>query len=369
MSRIAVQVLGATGLVGQRLVSLLERHPWFETTSLCASERSAGRAYGEVCRWRLDAPPPPGAAGLVVGRCEPVAGCELVFSALDAETARDVEPRFAAAGRTVITNASALRLEADVPLVIPEVNAGHLDALPLQRRRGWSGCVVANPNCTTTTLALVLAPLKAAFGLARAQVVTMQAVSGAGYPGVAALDVLGNVVPGIEGEAAKIAAELPRILGAGGPDGFRPAGFALEALTTRVAVADGHTAGLFVELDDDPSAGEVIAVLREWRPLEPGLLPSAPQRPVVVIEAPDRPQPRLDLNAGGGMASVVGALERSGPRRYRMMVLGHNTVRGAAGGALLNAELVCGRGYAGGGRSAADPGPCNQWTSPFSVSV
>lgn len=349
--RIPVTVLGATGLVGQRFVALLADHPWFELAAVAASERSQGARYGDVARWRLETAPPEAALALAVRAPVPeeaLAG-RVVFSALPADEAREIEPLFAAAGALVFSNASAYRMEPDVPLVVPEINPNHLDALRAQRaRRGWEGGIVTNANCSTIGLTLALAPLMR-FGLRRALVTTLQAASGAGYPGVASLDLLDNVVPYVGGEEQKMESETRKILG-GWEEG---AGFAplsedevrLSATCTRVPVRDGHLETVSVELAERIRPEELVAAWREFHgePQERGL-PSAPQPVVVYREEVDRPQPLRDRLAGGGMAVTVGRLRRCDVLDYKFVCLSHNTIRGAAGAALLNAELAVARG-------------------------
>jgi aspartate-semialdehyde dehydrogenase len=339
---IRVGVLGATGAVGQRFVQLLEAHPWFELAAVAASERSAGRRYGEACSWRLDAPMPAAARDLLVQPLEPKLDCEVVFSALDAAVAGPAEEAFAEAGYAVLSNSRNHRMDADVPLLVPEVNPDHVALIPTQRRRrGWRGFIATNPNCSTTTLVLALAPLDRRFGVTAVAVTTLQAVSGAGYPGLPSLDILGNVIPGIAGEEEKIERETRKILGtmAGTEVSAHPA--TVSAQTTRVPVVDGHTASVFVSLRTDPGLEAVKEAFRAFRgaPQE-RRLPSAPDHPTLLMEEPDRPQPRLDLGLERGMASVVGRLRPCPLMGYKFVVLGHNTIRGAAGAALLNAELL-----------------------------
>lgn len=349
--RIPVAVLGATGVVGQRFLARLARHPRFEVAALAASERSSGKPYAQACAWRL---PGEAYAGLGARRlvdCDPSAvDAPIVFSALDADPAREIEPRFAAAGAQVYSNASAFRMAEDVPLLIPEVNPDHLGLIDVQRRsRGWRGAILCNPNCTTTVMALALAPLHAAFGVETVLMASLQAASGAGWPGVSSLDLLGNVVPFIRGEEEKVEAETGKLLGRF--DGARvvPATARVSASCQRVAVVDGHTEAVSVRLKGDPSPEAVADVLRAWRP-EPqqrGLF-SAPAAPIVVHEAADRPQPRLDAESEGGMPVHVGRIRRCGVLGIKFIALGHNAERGAAGGSILNAELALARGLVGG---------------------
>ncbi len=337
-----VAVLGATGAVGQAFLRLLVRHPWFDVVEVAASERSAGRPYGDVARW-LEGDLPDRIAALPVLSCDVSAvRAPLVFSALDAAAAGAIEPAFARAGRLVLSNAKNFRMEPDVPLVIPEVNASHLGALGTQRsRRAWSGAIVTNANCAATGAAVALAPLHAAFGIEQVFVTTLQAVSGAGYPGVPSLDILGNVVPYIADEEEKIERELPKLLGAWTGSAFEPAPFAVSAQTNRVPVEHGHLTCLSVKLGTRATPDAAIEVLRAWEgdPASRGL-PSAPERPLVVTGADTRPQPRRDANAGHGMTVTVGRVRRDPILDLRLVALAHNVIRGAAGGSILNAELL-----------------------------
>lgn len=341
-----VAVLGATGAVGQTFVRLLEGHPWLEVTELAASERSAGRPYAEAARW-LEGAMPARLRDARVLPCDPSAvRAPIVFSALDSAAAGDVEPAFAAAGRLVLSNAKNYRMAADVPLLIPEVNWPHAALLAGQRRsRGWTGALVTNANCSVTVAAMALAPLHAAFGVERVVAATMQAVSGAGYPGVPSLDILGNVVPYIADEEPKIEAEMGRLLGTFADGRVTPAPLRAGAHANRVAVEHGHTVCLTVGFARPPAVGDVVEALRAWR--GPGDVadalarcPSAPRPPLVVTDAPDRPQPRRDLMAGGGMAVTVGRVREDTVLDVRLVAMGHNTIRGAAGGSVLNAELL-----------------------------
>lgn len=339
MQRIDVGVLGATGMVGQQFVSRLAQHPWFNLTWLAASERSEGRAYKSVAPWRLSTPIPDGSADRVVESCTPGRAPKVVFSGLDASVAGEIEGAFAAAGHIVVSNARNYRMDPLVPLLIPEVNAEHLQVLAEQRAaKGWTGAIVTNPNCSTIVLALALAPLRH-FDIRSVVVSTMQAVSGAGYPGVPSLDILGNVVPYIGGEEEKMQTETLKILGSDG--GRVPHAAVVSAHTNRVPVIDGHTMTVSVDLGEKPSPETVVAALRAFkgRPQELGL-PSAPQPAIVVMDEPNRPQPRLDADLGAGMAVSVGRVRPCPVLHTRFVALGHNTVRGAAGAAILNAELM-----------------------------
>jgi aspartate-semialdehyde dehydrogenase len=341
-------VLGATGIVGQRLVKLLAGHPWFELTEVAASERSSGKSYAEAVRWHLDAPIPAAARGLVVKGLDPSLDCDFVFSALDSSVAGEAEEDFARAGYPVVSNSRNHRMDPDVPLLIPEVNAAHLDAIPLQQKnRGYdSGFIVTNPNCSTAGLVLVLKPLADAFGLEKIFVVTLQAISGAGYPGVASMDIHGNVVPFISGEEEKMEAEPQKLLGKWDRRRFVDAGLGLSAHCNRVPVLDGHLECVSLSLKKIASLGEVREALRTFE-VSPELasLPSALRHPVVVLDEPDRPQPRRDVNAGDGMAAVVGRIRECPLLDVKLTLLSHNLVRGAAGAALLNAELLAARGF------------------------
>jgi aspartate-semialdehyde dehydrogenase len=345
--KIPVGILGATGIVGQRFIQMLERHPWFEVAWLAASERSEGRRYGEAVRWRMKTPLPAGIAGMKVASAAPEGAPKVVFAALDANIAAELEPRFAAAGHVVVSNSSALRLRPDVPLVIPEVNADHLRVLECQSwRRQAGGFIVTNPNCSAIGLVVALAPLHQRFGLETVFAVTMQAVSGAGYPGVASLDILGNVIPYIAKEEEKMEEETRKLLGRVAGSAIHSAEFAMSAQCNRVAVEEGHTESVSVKLKRPAKAEEVIACWNEFRGVPQELkLPSAPARPLVYDAAPDRPQPRFDVDRGAGMTVSVGRLRPCGVLDWKFTVLSHNTIRGAAGAALLNAELLKAQGY------------------------
>jgi aspartate-semialdehyde dehydrogenase len=344
--RIEVGVLGATGMVGQQFIRQLVDHPWFKPAWLAASGRSEGKAYGDAASWRLDVPVPEDIRRTDVQACVPGKGPKIVFSALDAAPAAEIEPAFAAAGPLVISNTKTARMDPAVPLVIPEVNGDHLGLITRQRReRGWKGAIVTNPNCSTVVLATVLAPLRT-FGLRSVVVTTLQAVSGAGYPGVASLDILGNVVPFISGEEEKIQTETQKILGTLGDDGVAMHPVVVSASTTRVPVIDGHTESIAIAFDQRPSLSDVVEALRGFRgrPLEMRL-PSAPAVPIDCTDAPDRPQPRLDAMKGSGMTVTVGRVRSCPVLGTKLVALGHNTIRGAAGAAILNAELMLAEGW------------------------
>ncbi len=339
--KMEVGVLGATGMVGQQLVRLLENHPWFELKWLAASERSSGRCYGEATAWRLAWPMPAAARDLPVEECRPGCGPRLVFSGLDARAAQELEPEFARCGHFVVTNAGAFRMEPDVPLLVPEINADHLKLAASQKERGWKGVIVTNPNCSAVTLTMALAALERRFGISRVVVTTMQAVSGAGYPGVPSLDILGNVIPHIRNEEEKIEAETRKILGVMRDGKVEDAPLRVSAQTNRVAVLDGHTESISVELQQRAGLEELKRAWREFRGVpQERRLPSAPAQPVIVMEEADRPQPRLDVERQAGMAIFVGRARPCPALDYKFTALGHNTVRGAAGAALLNAELM-----------------------------
>ena len=344
-----VGVLGATGMVGQQFLRLLERHPSFKPVWLAASERSEGKRYLDAATWRLGGDRPRGLEDLCVERCVPGRGPRLVFSALDAAAADELEPAFASAGHIVVSNARSFRMMDDVPLLIPEINPDHLALLPVQRaRRGWTGAIVTNPNCSTVVLAMALAPLRR-FGLEAAVVTTMQAISGAGYPGVPSFDILGNVIPGIGGEEDKIESEPVKILGRLAGEQIVPHPVAISAHTNRVPVIDGHTMTVSVRLRDRPAPEAVRAALLDWTGRPQQLqLSSAPVKPIVVEADGFRPQPRLDVDRGNGMTITIGRVRTCPVLGIRFVALGHNTVRGAAGAAILNAELMLAEGLFGG---------------------
>ena len=346
--KLPLAVLGATGLVGQRMVERLVGHPWFDLVELAASGRSAGRRYAEAVDWKLPGQIPAAFADLPVLPAEPGAvSAPIILSALDAAVAGEIEDAFADAGRAVISNARNHRMDPDVPLVTPEVNADHLELIHEQRRRrGGQGFIVTNPNCTVIALALALGPLHRAAGARRVVVTTLQAASGAGYPGVPALDLLDNVIPFIGGEEEKIVAEPPKILGRRDGGRIRNADIVVSAQVHRVFVLDGHMLSVSVELERplDPDAARRVFAEFRGAPQEAGC-PSAPAQPIVVVDGRDRPQPRLDRMAGGGMAIVVGQVRACPALGLRFEVLGHNTIRGAAGGTLLIAELLAARGW------------------------
>jgi aspartate-semialdehyde dehydrogenase len=348
-NKLPVGILGATGVVGQRFIQMLEGHPWFEVAWLAASDRSEGRPYAEAARWRLKTAIPDNVAKMTVTAAQPDGAPKIIFAALDASIARELEPQFAAAGCAVISNSSALRMQADVPLVIPEVNGDHIRLIDKQSWRSQSGgYVVTNPNCCAIGLALALAPLHRAFTLEAVMAVTMQAVSGAGYPGVPSLDILGNVIPYIPKEEEKMEEETQKLLGTLNGARVVPAPFAMSAQCNRVAVEDGHTESIAIRLKQKAKAEEIIAAWNDFRAEPQQLrLPSAPEQPVLYMTAPDRPQPRFDCDLGAGMTTAVGHLRKCNVLDWKFTVLSHNTIRGAAGAALLNAELLKAKGYFG----------------------
>src|SRR5215469_10735321 len=341
-------VLGATGMVGQRLVKLLADHPWFELTGVAASERSSGKTYAEAVRWHLESPIPEAARKLMVKGLDPNLDCDFVFSALDSSVAGKAEEDFARAGYPVVSNSKNHRMDPDVPLLIPEVNASHVDAIRVQQRnRGYdTGFIVTNPNCSTAGLVLVLKPLADIFGLEKVFVVTLQAVSGAGYPGVPALDILGNAVPYISGEEEKMESEPQKLLGKWDGSRFIEAGLGISAHCNRVPIVDGHLECVSLRLKKTATLDEVRQALRSFE-VSPELasLPTGLKHPIVVEDGDDRPQPRKDSNAGQGMAAVVGRVRECPLLDVKLTLLSHNLVRGAAGAALLNAELLASRGF------------------------
>jgi aspartate-semialdehyde dehydrogenase len=335
-----VAILGATGTVGQRFVQLLEHHPWFEVAEVMASDQSAGKPYAEAVgsRWKLPTSVPAAVARLTVKRPGEKLRSAILFSSLDAAVAGDVEAHYASAGHLVSSNARNHRMAADVPLVIPEVNRDHLELL--DRQKHGKGGIVTNPNCSTVVVALALAPLHRAFGVEQVVATTFQAASGAGYPGVPSLDILGNVVPYIAGEEAKMESETQKILGRVGAKGVEPAALALSAHCHRVPVLDGHLVAMSVKFARRPTRKALLAALRRFRPLAKLDLPSAPAEPIVVRDEDDRPQPRLDADRAGGMGVTLGRVRPCGVLDWKFDALGHNVVRGAAGAAILNAEIL-----------------------------
>ena len=344
--RLPVAILGATGMVGQTFVRLLADHPWFRVTTVAASERSAGKSYAEATKW-LDGDMPAAVRNLVVQNCDPaVIGESVVFSALDSGPAHELEPAFARRGAIVLSNAKSYRMAADVPLLIPEINASHIALIDTQReQRGWTGAIVTNANCATIVLVMALAPLHQAFGARRLFVATMQAVSGAGYPGVSSLDILGNVIPYIGDEEPKVESEGQKILGTLAGTSVTAAPFVISSHTNRVAVEHGHTVCMSIEFETQPTPEAAFNVLRDWKgdPASHGL-PSSPPSPLVVHTAPDRPQPRRDVMRDGGMSVHVGRVRSDPQFHLRLVAMGHNVIRGAAGASIQNAELLAARG-------------------------
>jgi aspartate-semialdehyde dehydrogenase len=348
MERRRVGILGATGMVGQRFIQLLSNHPWFEIAWLAASDRSAGKTYAEACKWKLDTPLPARIAAMTLQPNVPEGSAielpKIIFAALDADIARELEPKFAAAGCAVISNSSAFRMTADVPLVVPEVNADHLALIETQTSRkengGRGGYIVTNPNCSAIGLVLALKPLEERFGIESLFVSTMQAVSGAGYPGVASLDILGNVVPFIKNEEEKLQEEVGKLLGRLSGSKIELLDAKVSAHCNRVAVEDGHTECVSIKLKKKATREEILAAWSEFLPLEGQHLPTAPEQPVEYDAAVDRPQPRLDRMRGHGMAATVGRLRECTLLDWKFVVLSHNTIRGAAGAAVLNAEVL-----------------------------
>ena len=348
MNRIPVTILGATGVVGQRFVRRLTDHPLFEIRHLAASERSTGKAYEDACAWRLDGEPYGGRRGQTLVASHPSeAMAPVVFSALDSGPASEVEPLFAASGAFVFSNASAFRMAPDVPLLVPEANADHLGLIETQRKaRGWKGAIICNPNCTATVLVMGLAPLQQAFGIEKVFMASMQAISGAGYPGVPSLDILGNVIPFIRNEEGKVEEETPKMLGRFQGGSVEAAGFAISAMCHRVPVIEGHSEAVSVALRGNPPPEKVVEVFRAWRG-DPRVssLHSAPELPIRVHAAEDRPQVRLDVEKDGGMSVHVGRIRACRMLGVKFALLGHNTERGAAGASVLNAELAHSLGY------------------------
>jgi aspartate-semialdehyde dehydrogenase len=347
--KLAVGVLGATGMVGQRFIQLLEHHPWFEVTWLAASDRSAEKSYGDAVKWRMKTPLPRNIAEMKVSPAGPKGAPRIVFAALDADIARELEPQFADAGSAVISNSSAWRMHPNVPLVIPEVNPDHLVLIESQTWRKQSGgFIVTNANCSAIGLVLALAPLHTKFGIEKIFVSTMQAVSGAGYPGVPSIDILGNVIPFIKNEEEKMEIETKKMLGTVKGHEVELAHFGMAAHCNRVPVEDGHTESVSIALKKKATAEEIIQAWTSFRSVPQELkLPHAPVEPVLYDSRIDRPQPRFDVDRGNGMSSTCGRLRPCGLLDWKFTVLSHNTIRGAAGAALLNAELLKVKGYFG----------------------
>lgn len=350
MKKIPVAILAATGAVGQRFVQLLADHPWFDVVAVTGSERTAGRLYGESVGWILPGEVPATIAGLTVSPTEPNLDVAVVFSALPSQEARDLEPLFAAAGYAVVTNASAFRMTADVPLLIPEINPDHTSLIPCQQENhGWSGFIVASPNCSTTSIVLPLKIFQDAFGLEAALITTMQAISGAGYPGVPSLAIMDNIIPHIGGEDEKLEAEPKKILGRVVGGELNLADIRLSAQANRVPVIDGHLASVSARFSSPATAEEAVEALTTWQP--PAVctgLPSSPAQTLVYRPEEERPQPRLDRDAEDGLAWTVGKVRPCGVLDVRFLSITHNTLRGAASGSILNAELLVKQGYLSG---------------------
>ncbi|KAA6459233.1 aspartate-semialdehyde dehydrogenase [Acidobacteria bacterium AB60] len=340
-----IGILGATGMVGQRFIQLLENHPWFEVAWLAASDRSSGKTYGEAAKWRLDTPLPERIARMTVSPAEPEGAPKIIFASVDAGIAREMEPRFAAAGCAVVSNSSAFRMAPNVPLVIPEVNADHLHMIEEQPwRKESGGYMVTNSNCTVMGPVLALKPLVERFGVEQIFATSMQAISGAGYPGVASMDIMDNVVPYIAKEEEKMEEELLKLLGTLEGHAVKPLPARMSASCNRVPVVDGHTVSMSIKLGKPATREQILEAWTEFRPLAGQHLPMAPEQPVEFAPQEDRPQPRLDRNRGRGMAVTVGRLRPCGLLDWKFSVLSHNTIRGAAGAAILNAELLASLG-------------------------
>jgi aspartate-semialdehyde dehydrogenase len=360
-NRYPVGILGATGMVGQRYIQLLENHPWFEVSWLAASDRSSGKPYGEAAKWRLDTPLPERIAKMSVSPAEPEGAPTIVFASVDAAIAREMEPKFAAAGYAVISNSSAFRMTPNVPLVLPEVNADHLQMIEEQPwRKESGGFIVTNSNCSAMGLVLALKPIEERFGIEQIFVTTMQAVSGAGYPGVASMDILDNVVPFIASEEEKMETETLKLLGKLEGHAVTPLAAKMTAHCNRVPVVDGHTECVSIKLGNKLGRAakreEILAAWAEFKPLAGRGLPSAPEQPIEWVEQNDRPQPRLDRNSGKGMTVTVGRLRPCNVLDWKFVLLSHNTVRGAAGATILNAEMLASLGKLEPGSPAAGPG-------------
>jgi aspartate-semialdehyde dehydrogenase len=344
-NKYSIGILGATGMVGQRFIQLLENHPWFEITWLAASDRSSGKTYAEAAKWRLDTPMPDRIAKMTVAPADPAGAPKIIFAALDAGIARELEPLFANAGCAVVSNSSAYRMTPNVPLVIPEINADHLHLIEEQpSRRQSGGYMVTNPNCSTIGLVMALKPIEQRFGIEQIFVSTMQAISGAGYPGVPSMDILGNVIPYIGGEEEKMEAETLKLLGQLEGHAVTPLAARITAHCNRVAVEDGHTESVSIKLGNKlgrpVTREDILAAWADFHPLAGQELPTAPAQPIEWTPQNDRPQPRLDRNRGNGMATTVGRLRPCGLLDWKFTVVSHNTIRGAAGAAILNAELL-----------------------------
>ena len=340
-TRIEVGILGATGMVGQHFIRFLQGHPWFDLKWLGASDRSAGKKYKEAMVWHSAGTVPETVKELSVEECKPGNAPRLLFSAMDAGVATEIERAFAQAGHIVVSNSRNHRMDRDVPLLVPEINPDHLKLVPVQQRaRGWKGQIVTNPNCSTIGLVMALGPMKQ-FGITRVIVTTMQAISGAGYPGVASMDIVGNVIPFIGGEEEKMQQETQKILGDFAGDHIAPLTAKVSAHCNRVAVVDGHTETVSVEFSTKTSEADLRHALESFRGVpQQRSLPSAPAQPLIYMEEANRPQPRKDAERERGMAAFVGRLRACPVLGHKFVVLSHNTIRGAAGAAVLNAELM-----------------------------
>ncbi len=348
MEKLNVAILGATGAVGQRFIQLLDNHPWFQVAEL-VGKSSAGKRYGDAVNWILDDNPPANIMDMVVKPLDAELDSPLVFSALPKEAAKDREPQFAAAGHVVCTNASAYRMTPDVPLLLPEVNHEHVGLIDVQRaNRGWTtGALIANSNCTTMPIVMALAPLRQ-FGITKLHVVSEQAISGAGYPGVASLDIIDNVIPYVSGDEGKMETEPLKILGSFNGESIDEYQMRIGATATRVAIIDGHLTNLSIEFEQNPSIDDILDAWANYdSPADVAILPSAPERPVQYLPQIDRPQPRRDRMAGNGMMTSIGRLRDCPILDYKFAALAHNTIRGAAGCSVLNAELLAVKGYLG----------------------
>jgi aspartate-semialdehyde dehydrogenase len=348
MKTIEVGILGGTGMVGQHFIRFLQGHPWFKLTWLGASDRSAGKKLADATSWRLDGEMPDDAAAITVSDSRPGNAPQLVFSAMDASVATEIERAFAEAGHVVVSNSRNHRMEPDVPLIVPEINPGHLSLIPVQQKnRRWKGMIVTNPNCSTITLTLALAPLKQ-FGIERVLATTMQAVSGAGYPGVASMDIVANVIPFVSSEEEKMQQETQKILGDVTEGKAVPLAARMSAHCNRVAVVDGHTVATSVQFSSKPTIEEARRAIDEFCSLpQQRNLPSAPKHPVEYLSAQDRPQPRRDATRENGMVVFIGRLRECPVLDLKFVACGHNTIRGAAGAAVLNAELMVSEGLLG----------------------
>jgi len=341
MNKIEVGILGATGMVGQHFIRFLDGHPWFRLTWLGASERSAGKRYSEAAKWHLGGLAPDEIAGLTVEEAKPGNAPQLLFSAMDASVATEIEQAFARAGHVVVSNSRNHRMDRDVPLLVPEINPDHLKLIPGQQRaRGWKGQIVTNPNCSTVVLTMGLGPLKQ-FGITRVITTTLQAISGAGYPGVPSMDIVGNVIPFIGSEEEKMQQETQKILGNFAGDHVEPLAAKVSAHCNRVPVVDGHTVTVSVEFSSQPTEADLRNAFENFSSVpQQRDLPSAPKRPVQYMPEADRPQPRKDAERERGMAAFIGRLRPCPVFDWKFVALGHNTIRGAAGAAVLNAELM-----------------------------